>query len=72
MTKALKEAIAEIARLPEAAQEKIGEDILLHLDKLCRLRSKIEKGVQSLDRGEGREISIDDIIKRARAHHDRA
>ena len=69
MTKALKDAMAEITRLPEATQEKIGEDLLLHLDKLRRLRAKIEKGIESLDRGEGRELDIEDVIRRARAKH---
>jgi Arc/MetJ-type ribon-helix-helix transcriptional regulator len=69
MTKTLKEAMAEITRLPEATQEKIGEDLLLHLDKLRRLRAKIEKGIESLDRGEGRQLDIDDVIRRARANH---
>ena len=63
--------MAEITQLPEATQEKIGEDLLLHLDKLRRLRAKIEKGIESLDRGDGRELDIEDVIRRARAHHGR-
>lgn len=69
MTTVLEEAIAELARLPEAAQDKIGEELLLHVDKLRRLRAKLEKGIQSLDRGEARELDIEDVIKRARAKH---
>ena len=57
--------------MPEATQEKIGEDLLLHLDKLRRLRAKIEKGIESLNRGEGRALDIEDVIRRARAHHGR-
>lgn len=72
MTNALKEAIAEVTRLPAAAQEKIGEELLLHVDKLRRLRAKLDRGIQSLDRGEGREINIEDIIKRASARYGRA
>jgi Arc/MetJ-type ribon-helix-helix transcriptional regulator len=72
MTNVLKEAIAEVARLPEAAQDKIGEELLLHVDKLRRLRAKLDKGIQSLDRGEGRELDIEDVTKRARAQHGRA
>ena len=55
MTNVFKEAIAEVARLPEAAQDKIGEELLLHVDKLRRLRAKLDQGVQSLDRGEGQQ-----------------
>ena len=71
MTKTLTEAMAEITRLPEATQEKIGEDLLLHLDKLRRLRAKIEKGINSLNSGDGRALDIEDVIRRARAHHGR-
>jgi hypothetical protein len=72
MTDVLKEAIAEVTRLPEAAQDKIGEELLLHVDKLRRLQAKLDKGIVSLDRGEGRELDIRDVIKRARAQHGRA
>jgi hypothetical protein len=64
--------MAEVATLPIPAQEKIGEEILLHVDKLRRLRAKLDKGIQSLDQGECREVDINDIIKRARAQHGRA
>ena len=63
--------MAEITQLPEATQEKIWEDLLLHLDKLRRLRAKIEKGIDSLNRGDGRSLDIEDVIRRARAHHGR-
>jgi hypothetical protein len=69
MTNVLKEAIAEVARLPEAAQDRIGEELLLHVDKLRRLRAKLDRGVESLDRGEGRELEIRDVMERARAQH---
>jgi hypothetical protein len=72
MTRTLKEAIAEVESLPEAAQEHIGKELLQHVDKLRRLRSKLDKGVQSLDRGEGRELDIKSVLKRARAQHGRA
>jgi hypothetical protein len=67
MTNVLQEAIEEVSRLPEAAQDKIGEELLLHVDKLRRLRAKVIKGLASLDRGEGRELDIDEVLKRARA-----
>jgi hypothetical protein len=72
MTNVLQEAIAEVERLPAAAQDKIGEELLLHVDKLRRLRAQLDKGMQSLARGEGREVHIDDVIIRARAQHGRA
>jgi len=71
MISVLQEAIAEVERLPAAAQDKIGEDLLHHVDKLRRLCAKLGKGMQSLNRGEGRELHIEDVIKRARAQHGR-
>jgi hypothetical protein len=72
MTNALKEAIAKVATLPEAAQQKIGRELLLHIEKVRRLRSELEKGTRSLDRGEGRELDMDDLTQRPRAHYGRA
>jgi hypothetical protein len=69
MTRMLEEAMSRVATLPAAAQEKIGEELLLHVEKVERLRAELEKGVQSLDRGEGRELDIEDAIKRARAQY---
>jgi hypothetical protein len=71
MISVLQEAIAVVERLPAAAQDKIGEELLLHVDKLRRLRAKLHRGLHSLDRGEGRQLHIDDVIKRARAQHDK-
>jgi hypothetical protein len=72
MTNLLREAIAKVATLPEAAQEKIGEELLLHVKKIDRLRAELDKGIQSSNRGEGRELNIEEVIKRARAHYGRA
>jgi hypothetical protein len=66
VVKALKLAIAELERLPEDAQERIGRELLAHVEKLRSLRADIAQGIQSLDRGAGRELDIEDVIKRAR------
>jgi hypothetical protein len=69
MTKTLEKAFAEAANLPAAAQEQIGRDLLAHIRKLRRLRADIEKGIRSLDAGKGRELNIEDFLKRARKRH---
>lgn len=69
MTKTLEKAFAEAAHLPEAAQEKIGRDLLAHIRKLRRLRADIEKGIRSLDAGKGRELDIEDFLRRARKRY---
>ena len=72
MPKTFKQAIEEVSTLPPAAQEKIGEDLLLHVEKVRRLRLHLETAAQSLDRGAGRELHLNDIIKRARARYGKA
>jgi hypothetical protein len=72
MTKALKQAIQEVAELPPAAQERIGEELLLHVEKLRRLRSQIQTAARSLDHGGGRELKITGVIERARAQYGKA
>lgn len=72
MTEALKQAIDELSTLPPSAQERIGEQLLTHVEKIRALRSQLDTAATSLDRGGGREITIDDVIKRARARYGRA
>jgi hypothetical protein len=63
MSSTFKDAVAEITRLPEADQETIGRQLLSHVEKLRRLRADMDKGVRSLDAGEGRELDIDEFIR---------
>jgi hypothetical protein len=71
MSKVFKDAVAEAARLPEAAQEKIGRELRAYIDKLRGLRGDIERGSRWLDAGAGKALDIEDVIKRARARHDK-
>ena len=71
MTKALREAVAEIERLPDAVQEKIGRQVLHHVEKLRALRADIDMGLRSLDAGTGKELDMRDVISRAHARHER-
>jgi hypothetical protein len=69
MTKALKDAITEVERLPGADQDKIGREILAHVRKLGALRDDLSAGARSLDKGKGRELIIEKVIARARQRH---
>ena len=69
MVKTLELAFSKAAALPEAAQEKIGREVIDYIDKLNALRADIESGVRQLDAGEGRELDIDDVLRRAREAH---
>ena len=65
MIKVLKEALDQVAALPEADQEQIGRQLLGHALKIRTLRADLQAGVGSLDHGQGRELDIDSVIRRA-------
>ena len=71
MVKTLRRAIAEMEKLPSDVQEKIGRELLAHIEKLRSLRADLAKGIQSLDQGAGRELDIEDVIRRARRRNAR-
>jgi hypothetical protein len=62
MAKIFKEAVEEVAGLPEADQETIGRRLLSHVEKLRRLRVEIDIGMRSLDAGAGEEPDIEEFI----------
>jgi hypothetical protein len=72
MVKTLERAITEVERLPSEMQEKIGRELLAHVEKLRKLRADIAKGIRSLDNGAGRELDVEDVIKRARKRNAKA
>ncbi len=64
MTKTIERAIAEVAALPDDDQEQIGRQLLSHVEKLRRLREELDKGVRSLDAGQGTALDIEEFIRR--------
>jgi hypothetical protein len=46
MVKTLERALAEVASLPEAVQEKIGRELLAHVEKLRSLRASINRSIE--------------------------
>lgn len=64
MVKSLEQAIAELERLPAEDQEQIGRSLLSHVEKLRALRAEVDKGIASLDAGQGKESSIADFLRR--------
>jgi hypothetical protein len=71
MTKLLQEAINKVSALPEATQQSIAEDLIAHVESVEHLRTELRKGITSLDRGEGRELDIEQAIRTARAEYER-
>jgi hypothetical protein len=65
MVKTFEQAIAEVSNLPETDQEEIGRKLLSHIEKLRQLRAEIDKGIRSLDAGEGSPLDIEDFIRQA-------
>jgi hypothetical protein len=63
MVKTLEQAIAEVQSLPVEDQEQIGRTLLSHVEKLRALRAEVDKGIRSLDAGQGRQSSIADFIR---------
>jgi len=56
-------AIAEVANLPDADQEQIGRRLLSHVEKLRKLRAEVDKGIRSLDQGEGRPLDVEEFLR---------
>ena len=69
MTELLETAMAEASTLPEAAQDEIGRELLSYIERLRWLRAEIDKGIRSLDAGEGRELDIDSFLKEMHQRH---
>ena len=69
MVKMLEQALAQVAVLPEDDQEQIGRQLLSHLEKLRKLRQEIDKGIRSLDAGEGAALDVEELLERLHARH---
>jgi hypothetical protein len=65
MVKTLEQAIAEVTSLPAADQELIARKLLTHVERLRRLRIDIDKGIRSLDAGEGKPLNIEEFLRQA-------
>ena len=72
MVQALKRAIAEMESLSAADQEEIGRRLLSHLEKLRQLRQELDKGIRSLDAGEGKPLDVEEFLKEQHARHARS
>jgi hypothetical protein len=69
--KTIELAMKKVATLPEAAQERIGREVLEQIDSFAELRAELEIGIKQLDAGLGEELDMDDVIAQARAEHEK-
>jgi len=72
MVRNLELAIAELEKSGDADQQDIAQRLLSHVEKLRKLRSEVDRGMRSLDAGEGRRLDIDDFLRRKNLGHDDA
>ena len=72
MVRTLEIAMAEVSNLPESDQEQIGRRLLSHVEKLRHLRAEIDKGIRSLDAGEGKPLDIEDFLRSKNERHGRS
>jgi hypothetical protein len=64
--------MSEDSSLHDADQEQIGRQLLSHVEKLRHLRAEIDKGIRSLDAGEGKPLDIQDFLRRKNERHGRS
>jgi hypothetical protein len=43
-----------------------------HVEKLRRLRAEIDKGIRSLDAGEGKPLDVEDFLRQHNERHGRS
>jgi hypothetical protein len=69
MVKDLELAIAQVASLPDSDQDQIARRLLSHVEKLRQLRAEIDKGVRSLDAGDGTPLNIEEFLREKNKRH---
>jgi hypothetical protein len=63
MVKSFELAVAEVTNLPDADQEQIGRRLLSHVEKLRKLRAEVDKGIRSLDQGDGKPLDVEEFLR---------
>ena len=72
MVNMLEQALAEVANLPETDQEKIGQQLLSHVEKLRHLRIEIDKGIHSLNADGGHSLDVESFLQRENEQYARS
>jgi hypothetical protein len=69
VVKTLALALLKAAKLPEAAQEALGRELLERIDELTQLRAEIEIGLKELDAGPGKELDVEELLCELHTEH---
>ena len=73
MAKAVETAIEVLRSLPERDQERMGRQLLSHIEKLLALRQEIDKGSHAVDdaAGAGETLDVEEFLRRQNERHGR-
>jgi hypothetical protein len=71
MAKAVDTAIAALRTLPERDQERMGRQLLSHIEKLLALRREIDKGSHALEEAAGDTLDVEEFVRRQNDRHGR-
>jgi hypothetical protein len=71
MTDTLALAIEKASRLPKAAQDRIGLDLLDQIAALEALRAEIQIGIDEADAGLTQELDLETLLQELREEHAR-
>jgi hypothetical protein len=69
MAKTIELAVAALASLPESDQERMGRQLLSHIEKLLGLRVEIDKGSRALDAGDASTLDVEAFVWRENERH---
>ncbi|HEY4920936.1 MAG TPA: hypothetical protein VII40_12595 [Xanthobacteraceae bacterium] len=69
MAKSVERALEALARLPESDQERMGRQLLSHIEKLLALRGEIDKGSHALEAAAGDTLDVEDFLHRQNERH---
>ncbi len=72
MIKTLELAIEALERLPAADQERMGRQLITHVEKLLNLRIEIDKGVRMLEVNAAAPLDVDKFLASQNDRHGRA
>ncbi len=71
MTSTLELAIEKASKLPEAAQEQIGLEMLERIAALDALRAAIQIGIDQADAGLAVELDVEELLRELNEEHAR-
>ncbi|HLH87797.1 MAG TPA: hypothetical protein VKX28_05010 [Xanthobacteraceae bacterium] len=69
MAKAVETAIEALRSLPERDQERMGRQLLSHIEKLLALRLEVDKGSRALDEAAGDVLDVEEFLSRQNERH---